>query len=78
MADLFPPSWLYSYKIMPFDLRNASATFQHLMSHVVAGLTSCAVYDLVVLTWFTHMQRFRVLFDCLSEKKLNVNLLRQL
>lgn len=50
MADLFPPSWLYSYKIMPFDLRNASVTFQHLMSHVVAGLTSCAVYvdDLVV------------------------------
>lgn len=60
VADLFPPSWLYSYKVMPFDLRNASATFQHLMNHVVAGLTSCAAYldDLVVYSdlVFSHVE----------------------
>lgn len=78
VAAFITPSGLYSYKVMPFGLRNAPATFQRLMNRVVAGLAGCAVYldDLVVYsdTWFSHMQRVRALFDRLAEAKLTINL----
>ena len=78
VAAFITPSGLYSYKVMPFGLRNAPATFQRLMNRVVAGLAGCAVYldDLVVYSdsWFSHMQRVRALFDRLSQAKLTVNL----
>ncbi len=32
------PSGLFSYKVMSFGLRNAPATFQHLMNRVISGL----------------------------------------
>ncbi len=71
-------SGLYSYKVMPFGLKNAPATFQRLMNRVVSGLKGCAVYldDLVVYsdTWHSHLQRIRALFDRLAEARLTVNL----
>lgn len=78
VAAFVTPSGLYSYKVMPFGLRNAPATFQRLMNRVVNGLAGCAVYldDLVVYSdsWSTHLQRVRALFDRLAEAKLTVNL----
>lgn len=72
------PSGLYSYKVMPFGLKNAPSTFQRLMNRVVAGLKGCAVYldDLVVYsdTWHSHLQRIRALFERLAEARLTVNL----
>ena len=63
---------------MPFGLKNAPATFQRLMNRVVAGLAGCAVYldDLVVYSdsWFSHMQRVRVLLYRLAEATLTVYL----
>lgn len=60
------PTGLYSYKVMPFGLRNAPATFQRLMNIVVDGLVGCAVYlDEVVVysdTWEDHLQRITALF----------------
>ena len=78
MAAFITPSGLYSYKVMPFGLRNAPGTFQRLMNRVVARLAGCAIYldDLVVYSdsWFSHMQQVRALFDWLSQAKLTVNL----
>ena len=61
MAAFITSSGLYSHRVMPFALRNAPATFQHLMNRVMAGLAGCVVYidDLVVYSdsWCSHMQR---------------------
>ncbi|KAG7510475.1 hypothetical protein JOB18_022493 [Solea senegalensis] len=74
MSAFITPSGLYSYKVMPFGLKNAPATFQHLMNRVVAGLQGCAVYldDLVIYsdTWHWHLQRIRALFERLAEARL--------
>ncbi len=37
-------SGLYSYRVMPFGLQNACATFQCLMNHVVSRLKGCSIY----------------------------------
>lgn len=44
MSVFVTPSRLYSYKVMPFGLKNAHTTSQHLMNRVVSGLKGCAVY----------------------------------
>ena len=78
ISAFITPSGLYSYKVMPFGLRNAPATFQRLMNRVVSGLVGCAVYldDVVIFsaTWEDHLQRIRALLDRLLWAKLTVNL----
>lgn len=78
ISSFVTPAGLYSYKVMPFGLKNAPATFQRLMNRVVSALKGCAVYldDLVVFsdTWHSHLQRVRALFDRLAEACLTVNL----
>lgn len=63
---------------MPFGLKNAPATFQLLMNHVVSGLTGCSVYldDVVIYsdTWYSHLRRIRLLFERLVEAHLTINL----
>ncbi len=75
------PSGLYSYKVMPFGLKNAPTTFQRLMNHVVSGLTGSAVYlnDLVISgdTWHSHLERIHALFDRLAEAWLTINLAKR-
>lgn len=72
------PSGLYSYKVMPFGLRNAPAKFQHLMNMVVGDLDGCAVYldDVVVYSdsWTSHVLQIRQLFEQLAAVNLTVNL----
>lgn len=71
-------SGLYSYSVMSFRLRNATAMFQRLMNRVVSGLSGCAVYldDVIVCsgTWEQHLERVRALFSRLAEARLTVNL----
>ena len=77
ISAIITPSGLYSYKVMPLGLKNAPATFQHLMNCVVSGLKGCSIYldDLVIYsyTWHSHLQRIRALFDRLTEAQLTIN-----
>ncbi len=78
IAAFITSSGLFSYKVMPFGLRNAPATFQRLMNRVVSGLEGCAVYldDVVVYSdsWEEHVRRVRALFERLVWARLTVNL----
>lgn len=78
IASFITPTGLFSYRVMPFGLRNAAATFQRLMTTVLGNLDGCTVYldDFVVFsdTWPQHLERIQTLFRRLAEAQLTVNL----
>lgn len=69
---------LWQYKVMPFGMRNAAATFQRLANKVVDGLEGCTVYvdDIIVYsnTWPEHINRLGKLFKRLEEANLTVSM----
>ena len=71
---------LFQFKVMPFGLCNAPATFQRLMDLMLAGLqwSECLVYldDIVVLgrTFDEHLCNIRSVFQRLRESGLRLNL----
>lgn len=69
---------LYQFKVLPFGVKNAPASFQRLMTRVTEGLLNCTVYiDDVVLyadTWEQHMEEMRRFFERLKEAGLVINL----
>lgn len=74
-AFVTPDSFL-QYKVMPFGMRNAPATFQH-RNYVLSGLSNCEAYlDVVVFSssWSTHLGHIRELFDHLFAANLTINL----
>lgn len=78
LASLVKPHGLFLYKGMPFGLRKASATFQHMINHVIAGFGEVRAYidDIIVLsnTWKEHMQLLEELFKNLDEVNFTINL----
>lgn len=72
------PDGLFQSKVMPFGMKNAPATFQRLMNHVIAGLDNCVVYidDVLVHsdTWDDHIKHLKDLFVKLSDANLVINL----
>ena len=69
---------LYECESMPFGLCNAPPTFQRLMQNCLGelNLTYCLIYldDVIVFsnTPEEHLQRMRVVFDCLREHGLKL------
>ena len=72
------PSGLYEFRVMPFGLCNARATFQRLMESVLGGLarSSCMVYldDILVIgkSFCEHLQNLRQVFTRLEEAGLRL------
>ena len=72
------PDGLFEFKVMPFGLCNAPATFQRLMDMVLGGLqwTNCLVYldDVIVVgrTFREHLQNLRSVFSRLSTAGLKL------
>eukprot|EP00061_Rhincodon_typus_P007538 g29321.t1 len=69
---------LYQFNVMPFDMKNAPATFQRCTYRVVAEFNNCAVHidDIVIFShsWKDHMVHLARLFERLREAKLAINL----
>ena len=72
------PNGLFEFKVMPFGLCNAPATFQRLMDMVLAGVqwSSCLVYldDIIIVgkTFQHHLQNLREVFSRLREAGLKL------
>ena len=78
LSAFVTPDNFLQYNVMPFGVRNAPATFQRLINHVLAGMPGCEAYlDDVVLfssTWQEHLEQIRELFQRFSSANLTVNL----
>lgn len=69
---------LYRFKVMPFGMKNAPATFQRLMNSVTQGLRNTVTYsdDVVIFseTWEEYLGQIGELFEALKQAGLVVNL----
>ena len=69
---------LYEFKVMPFGLCNAPATFQRLMEIVLTGLThnQCFVYldDILIVSrsWDEHLENLNLVFNRLRNAGLRL------
>ena len=72
------PSGLYEYKVLPFGMKNAPATFQRMIHSIIKDLPNTNAYidDLVTGSdsWEAHLEAVEALFKKLSEARLTVNL----
>ena len=70
---------IYCYKVMPFGLKNAGATYQRAMQNIFDDMlhkyVECYVDDLVVKTKkrSDHLQDLRRVFDRLRKYQLKMN-----
>ena len=69
------PFGLYQFRVMPFGLNGAPATFQRLMDQVIRGLhefSAAYLDDLITFssTWKDHLQHVQAIFNRLREAGL--------
>ena len=73
------PKGIYCYKVMPFGLKNAGATYQRAMTIVLDGLlyeiVECYIDDIVVKSKHEkdHLKHLEMVFDRLRKHKLKMN-----
>ena len=80
ISEFVTPTGFYQYKVMPFGMKNAPATFQRMIHKVIANLEGCEEYidDIIVYgsTWEQHLQRVKDFPSRLREAQLTVNLVK--
>ncbi|GFV09226.1 retrovirus-related Pol polyprotein from transposon opus [Trichonephila clavipes] len=75
----YSPKALYEFKVMPFGLCNAPATFERMMDNLLRHFkwTMCLCYldDIIVFseTFEDHLIRLRLVLKCLQEAGLKLN-----
>ena len=78
MSAFITPFGLCQYKVRPFGLSNAPATFQRAINHITQDLEETSAYldDLVVTSqrWEDQLWRFQKLLNRLQEAGLTINL----
>ena len=74
------PSGLYQYKVMPFGMKNAPATFQRMVNKLVQDIDGCEGYidDVVIFSdnWSDHIRQIKSFFQIMREAKLTINLMK--
>ena len=74
------PSGLYQYKVMPFGMKNAPATFQRMVNKLVRGIDGYEGYidDVVIYSdnWSDHIRQIKSFFQIMREAKLTINLMK--
>ena len=74
------PSGLYQYKVMPFGMKNAPATFQRMVNKLVRDIDGCEGYidDVVIFSdnWLDHIRQIEHFFQIMREAKLTINLMK--
>ena len=74
------PSGLYQYKVMPFGMKNAPATFQRMVNKLVRDIDGCEGYidDVVIFSdnWSDHIRQIEHFFQIMREAKLTINLMK--
>ena len=74
------PSGLYQYKVMPFGMKNAPATFQRMVNKLVRDIDGCEGYidDVVIFSdnWSDHIRQIKCFFQKMREAKLTINLMK--
>ena len=71
------PQGLFQFRVMPFGLQGAPATFQRMMDSLLRGLgdTTAAYLDDIVIhseTWEEHLQHIQAVLQRLREAKLTI------
>ncbi|GFS87645.1 retrovirus-related Pol polyprotein from transposon 17.6 [Trichonephila clavipes] len=73
------PEGLYEFKVMPFGLCNAPATFERMMDNLLRhfkwSMCLCYLDDIIVFseTFEDHLIRLRLVLKCLQEAGLKLN-----
>jgi Reverse transcriptase (RNA-dependent DNA polymerase) len=76
------PNGIYCYKVMPFGLKNAGATYQRAISKIfddlIHKIVECYMDDVVIkaLSYEEHLQYLEVVFKRLREHALKLNPLK--
>ena len=71
---------LYQFKVMPFGMKNAPATFQSMVNKLVQDFDGCEGYidDVVIYSdnWSDHVPHVKRFFQIMREAKLTINLMK--
>ena len=78
LSAFVTPDGLYQYRVMPFGMKSALATFQRMINQVVGRIDGCEAYidDVVIHStdWETHLNRVQEVLTRFADVKLTVNL----